>query len=409
MVTNRLIMIILTVINSKMKKNMFIKRPLSFEKKRGAALFSCLLLSLGTSGYGHSYSAKSQPLMAANQLLVSPFPDSKNIQQRTVSGRVMNDLGKQLLGVEVREKGTNNVTLTDARGAFKMSLTTVNPVLEFAFVGYDTKDVEIGARLVIAVVLDEPMESLEEVVVVGFGTQRKASVVGAITNIEPAKLQLTPARSLSNNLAGMVSGVIAVQRSGNPWFNNSDFWIRGISTFAGNANPMVLIDGVERSIHDIDPEEIESFSVLKDAAASAVYGVRGGNGVIMINTKRGKIGKPLIDARFERVATSPIKLPEYIGSVKYLQLMNEMNLENGQAPYASEAMLLNYMHQTDPELYPDVNWWNVVAKERADMLKGNLSVNGGTDILRYAMVLGYYDEDGIIRTDPNQEWDSSLK
>lgn len=388
---------------------MFIKRPLSFEKKRGAALFSCLLLSLGTSGYGHSYSAKSQPLMAANQLLVSPFPDSKNIQQRTVSGRVMNDLGKQLLGVEVREKGTNNVTLTDARGAFNMTLTTVNPVLEFTFVGYDSKEVEIGDRLVIDVVLEEQIESLDEVVVVGFGTQRKASVVGAITNIEPAQLQLTPSRSLSNNLAGMVSGVIAVQRSGNPWFNNSDFWIRGISTFTGNANPMVLVDGIERSLHDIDPEEIESFSVLKDAAASAVYGVRGANGVIMINTKRGKIGKPRVDARFERAYTSPIKLLDYVGSVKYLELLNEMNIDNGQLPYADEATLLNYKHQTDPELYPDVNWWETVAKNNAALLKTNLSVNGGTDILRYAMVVGYYDEDGIIRHDPKQEWDSQLK
>lgn len=331
------------------------------------------------------------------------------VSQSTISGRVMNSEGELLEGVSVMERETGQSTATDQRGAFTLSLTTDNTIIEFTYVGYKTKEVETNGQKVIEVVLEEDTESLDEVVVVGFGTQKKASIVGAITNVKPEQLQLTPSRSLSNNLAGMVSGVIAVQRSGNPWFNNSDFWIRGISTFTGNSNPLVLVDGIERSLHDIDPEEIESFSVLKDAAASAVYGVRGANGVIMINTKRGKIGKPQVDARFERAYTSPIKLLDYIGSVPYLNLINEMDRDNGNNPTYSEATLLNYEHQTDPELYPDVNWWNVVAKDNAALTKGNLSVNGGTDILRYSLVLGYYDEDGIIRRDPNQEWDSSLK
>lgn len=335
--------------------------------------------------------------------------DHQRTQQRSISGRVMNTEGKLLEGVSVTEKGTSNATMTDHRGAFVLNLTSSDPVVEFRFVGYETQEIKVGDQKVIDISLKDNLAALDEVVVVGFGTQKKASVVGAITNVEPEKLQLTPSRSLSNNLAGMVSGVIAVQRSGNPWFNNSDFWIRGISTFTGNANPMVLVDGVERSLHDIDPEEIESFSVLKDAAASAVYGVRGANGVIMINTKRGKIGKPQVDARFERAYTSPIKLLDYVGSVRYLELMNEMNLDNGQAPFVSDEVLLNYQNQTDPELYPDINWWDIVAKDNASLSKTNLSVNGGSDILRYSLVLGYYDEDGIIRRDPNQEWDSSLK
>lgn len=205
-------------------------------------------------------------------------------------------------------------------------------------------------------------------------------MVGSITNIEPAKLAAAPSRSLSNNLAGMVPGVIAVQRSGDPWFNNSDFWIRGISSFTGNTNPLVLVDGIERSLHDIDPEEIASFSVLKDAAASAVYGVRGANGVVMIETKRGKIGKPQVDVRFEHSFTQPIKVPDYIGSVKYLELINEMYAEQGRAPFVSDATLLNYKNQTDPELYPDIDWWDLVSKDHANNTKANVSVNGGTDI-----------------------------
>lgn len=329
--------------------------------------------------------------------------------QRQVTGRVMDATGELLIGVNVIETGTTNGTVTDINGTYTLVLTTQNPVLRFTYVGFEEREVRVGSQGILDVTLDEDVEALDEVVVVGFGTQKKASVVGSISNVDPAQLSLTPARSLSNNLAGMVSGVIAVQRSGNPWFNNSDFWIRGISTFTGNSQPMVLVDGIERSLHDIDPEEIESFSVLKDAAASAVYGVRGANGVIMINTKRGKIGKPLVEVRYEKAYTSPVKLLDYVGSVKYLELINEMNIDNGQAPFASEAMLLNYANQTDPELYPDVNWWNVVAKDQAESSKANLSINGGSDVLRYALVVGYYGEDGIIRRDPNQAWDSSLK
>lgn len=386
------------------------EKSILLSKGKGFVAVSYLFLSLCPIGHGQAAS-----MYAESYGNIALFADTDsnmklNLQQKRISGRVMNAVGRSLEGVSVTEKGTSNSTITDHRGAFTMALTSTNPVLQFTSVGYASKEVVVADQQVIDVSLAEDLESLDEVVVVGFGTQRKASVVGAITNVDPAKLQMTPSRSLSNNLAGMVSGVIAVQRSGNPWFNNSDFWIRGVSTLAGgNSSPMVLIDGIERSLHDIDPEEIESFSVLKDAAASAVYGVRGANGVIMINTKRGKIGKPQVEARFERAYTSPIKLLDYVGSVKYLELMNEMNRENGQAPFVSEATLLNYKNQTDPELYPDINWWEVIAKENAALSKTNLSVNGGSDILRYSLVLGYYDEDGIIRNDPNQEWDSSLK
>lgn len=330
-------------------------------------------------------------------------------QQRKVTGRVMDARGELLIGVNVLEVGTTNGVITDINGTYTITTTGSAPQLKFSYIGFIDRIVSVKREGIMDVTLEEDVAVLDEVVVVGFGTQKKASVVGSISNVEPAKLQMTPSRSLSNNLAGMVSGVIAVQRSGNPWFNNSDFWIRGISSYAGNTNPLVLVDGIERSLHDIDPEEIESFSVLKDAAASAVYGVRGANGVIMINTKRGKIGKPVVDVRFERSLTAPNQVPDYIGSVKYLELLNDMYAESGKAPRASAADLLNYKYQTDPELYPDVDWWDLVSKDFADNTKANLSVNGGSDILRYSMVLGYYSENGIIERDTNQEWDSSLK
>ena len=345
-------------------------------------------------------------LMLLLCISISAFAQSP----KKVTGRVMDAQGELLIGVNVTEAADpSNGVVTDINGTYTITLKGNKPSLKFSYIGFKDKVVAVGSKGVLDVALEEDVAALDEVVVVGFGTQKKASVVGSITNIEPAKLAAAPSRSLSNNLAGMVPGVIAVQRSGDPWFNNSDFWIRGISSFTGNTNPLVLVDGVERSLHDIDPEEIASFSVLKDAAASAVYGVRGANGVVMIETKRGKIGKPQVNVRFEHSFTQPIKIPDYIGSVKYLELINEMYAEQGRNPFVSEATLLNYKNQTDPELYPDVNWWDVISKDHADNTKANVSVNGGTDILRYALVAGYYNENGIIERDKNQEWDSSLK
>lgn len=326
-----------------------------------------------------------------------------------VSGRVFDAKGELLVGVQILEVGTGNGTITDINGTYNINLTKQSATLKFSYLGYRAQEIEVGSKRIIDVKLEEDLRSLDEVMVVGYGSQKKASVVGAISTIEPEKLALTPSRSLSNNLAGAVSGVIAVQRSGNPWFNNSDFWIRGVNSFTGNTAPLVLVDGVERSLHNMDPEEIESFSVLKDASASAVYGVRGANGVIMITTKRGKVSPPQISLRNESSVTSPIKLPKYIGSVKYLELINEINADNGEAILASDEILQKYRDQSDPDLYPDINWWKEIANNNAKNSRTNLSVNGGNELLRYALELGYFDEDGILKTDPKQAWDSSLK
>lgn len=326
-----------------------------------------------------------------------------------VSGRVFDVKGELLIGVPVFEVGSSNGTVTDNNGTYNIILTKQKATLKFSYVGYRSQEIEVGSKRIIDVKLEEDLRSLDEVTVVGYGSQKKASVVGAISTVEPEKLSLTPSRSLSNNLAGMVSGVIAVQRSGNPWFNNSDFWIRGVNSFTGNTAPLVLVDGIERSLNNMDPEEIESFSVLKDASASAVYGVRGANGVIMINTKRGKVSPPQISLRNETSVTAPTQLPKYIGSVKYLELLNEINAIDGQAIVASDEVLQKYRDQSDPDLYPDINWWNEIANDHATNSRTNLSVNGGNELLRYALELGYFNEDGILKRDPNQQWDSSLK
>ncbi len=343
--------------------------------------------------------------------LMFAFAQEQGAAKRQVTGRVSDAKGELLIGVTVSEVGTTNGVLTDVNGTYTIALTSSNPTLKFTYLGFKEQIVEVGKKNVVDIALDENVELLDEVVVVGFGSQKKASVVGAISSIEPDLLRSAPVRSVSNNLAGKLAGVIAVQRSGNPSFNDSDFWIRGMSTFTGNNKPLVLIDGIERSMNDMDPNEIESFSVLKDAAASAVYGVRGANGVIMITTKRGKIGAPKVSARIERAYTKPTRLPKYVGSVKYLEVINEAynDMYPNKLPLFDNATIENYRNQTDPELYPDINWWDVITKDFASSTTANIDVNGGSDILRYALTLGLYDENGIIERDKNQSWDSSLK
>lgn len=330
-------------------------------------------------------------------------------QERTVNGELLDESGKYLSNATIVSNISNKQTLSDAEGRFSIAISSADTELRVSLLGYVTKHVSLTSRANYRIVLTDSTSALDEVVVVGFGTQRKASVVGAITTLEPKNLQMGTTRSMSNNLAGQLAGVIAVQRSGEPGYDNSNFWIRGISTFGGNRGPLILVDGVERSLDNMDPEEIESFSILKDAAASAVYGVRGANGVILINTKRGKVGKPIVSARFEQGFTSPIQLPEFIGAADYLEVMNGIRAEAGKEGLYSQERIDNIRNGVDPDLYPDVNWLNEILKSHAANSRGNVSVNGGSDILRYSLVSSFYQEGGLIERDKNQAWDSSSK
>ncbi|GHU68182.1 hypothetical protein FACS189413_04470 [Bacteroidia bacterium] len=330
-------------------------------------------------------------------------------ETRKIKGTVVDSAGEPLPGVSISLQGTNSGTVTDLDGDFNLSVMNEKSKLVFSYLGYKKVEEIVGDRLILHIVMTEDTETLNEVVVVGYGTQKKVSVVAAITTIEPGKLKTGTTRSLSNNLAGNLSGVIGVQRSGEPGYDNSDFWIRGISTFSGGNNPMVLIDGIERSLNDIDIQEIESFSILKDASASAVYGVRGANGVILITTKRGKVGKPVVNVKVEHAITQPTQLPKFLNSADYLNLLNEVRMQDERVYYKDPAEIEKYRSGADPELYPNVNWIEAISKPAADNTRATLDVNGGYEKLRYAFVAAYYHENGILRNDPSLEWDSSMK
>jgi TonB-linked SusC/RagA family outer membrane protein len=326
-----------------------------------------------------------------------------------VTGNVSDEKGEPLIGASIKIAGTGTAVIADVDGNYSINVNSGSDILEISYIGYAHRKEPVDNRRIINVVMQEDVGQLDEVVMVGYGTQRKVSVVAAITTIEPAKLKTGTTRSLSNNLVGNLGGIIGVQRSGEPGYDNSSFWIRGISTFGSAKNPLVLIDGIERSLNNIDVQEIESLSVLKDASASAVYGVRGANGVILINTKRGRIGKPVVNISVEHAITQPVKVPEFLNAADHLTLLNDIRLQDDGSYFRDPAIIEKYRTGYDPELYADVNWLDAITKDFASNTRTTLDINGGSEKLRYSFILAHYNESGIIERDKTQEWNSGLR
>ncbi len=326
-----------------------------------------------------------------------------------VTGRILDEEGFPIPGVTILVKATNNGSISNADGDYRLSNVRQGNVLVFTFIGMKSREIVVSDQTVINVIMEEEAKGLDEVVIVGYGSQQRYSVVGSITTIEPEKLQVSSSRSMSNVLAGQLAGIISVQRSGEPGYDNSNFWIRGISTFGGAQQPLVLIDGIERSLDNIDPAEIESFSILKDASATAVYGVRGANGVILINTKRGQIGQPSINLRYEQGISQPVKLPDFVGAADYLNVLNNIAQDDGRTLPYQQSRIDNIRSGYDPDLYADVNWLDAITQDYASNQRVNMTVSGGSALLRYAIVGSYFGEKGIVARDETQEWDSSMK
>lgn len=363
------------------------------------------ILNVLFSGTDNSYVIKGRQITVFKK----PVPSQKKENAIRVSGTVTDKEKAALPGVNVKISGDNNNagTITDLDGHFYLNISDKNVIIEISYIGFKTQKIRVGNAINFNVVLEEDISALNEVVVTGYGTQKKVSIVGAIDNISPSKLQVGSTRSLSNNLAGQIAGVIAVTRSGEPGYDNSNFWIRGISTFSGTTTPLVLVDGIERDLNNIDPAEIESFSVLKDASATAMYGVRGANGVIIINTRRGQVGPPSVDVRVEHSISEPTKLPKFIGGADYMELLNKLKENKSQLPYSQEQ-IDKTRYGYDKDLYPDVNWIDQITKNYAYSTRANMSVAGGSDFLRYSLVASWYNEQGVIATDKTLPYDTSI-
>ena len=325
----------------------------------------------------------------------------------TVTGVVTDELGEPMIGAGVLVKNTVHGVITDLDGRYSITVDALGGggILVFSSLGYDEQEVAVGGRTEINVQMQLQSTSLDEVVVVGYGTQKRESVVGAISTVNAADLKV-PSAQLSTSLAGNLAGVISMTRSGEPGKNGAaDFYIRGVSSFQGSVTPLVLVDGVERDIDLVDTDDIASFSILKDASASAVYGVRGANGVILITTKKGDVGRPKITFRGETGLTSPIRMPAFVNAEQFANLYNEA----AGTQYYPEETIAHYRNHDDNDLFPDVDWIKELYRDAASNRRANVSISGGSEIVKYFVSGSLYNESSIFRNAGNiYDYDSSI-
>ena len=324
-----------------------------------------------------------------------------------VSGKIIDEAGVPVIGIAVIASDGSNGTITDEGGLFYITVPE-GDVLTVTGIGYKDEKVALDGRTQLLIKMKTDTV-LEEAVLVGFGTQKKESVIGAIASIAPETLASNQTANLSNALAGQIAGVIGVQRSGEPGYDASDFWIRGINTFGASSNPLVIVDGVERSLDQLSPEEIESFSVLKDASATAIYGVRGANGAIVIKTKRGSVGKAKVNVKADYGVTTPLKIAEFVDGAKHMEVVNAAAELSGMSLPFSPKQIEMTRSGADPDLYPSTDWLDLVTNDFATNSHISTDISGGTELLRYRFILGVYNESGIIATDPTAAFDSELK
>ena len=336
-------------------------------------------------------------------------PISQPVKERQISGVIKASEGYTLPGANIKEVGTTNGVVSGNDGEFTIDLITTAPKLEVSYIGFETQIVEIGANQVYEIILSEDEESLEEVVVVGFGEQKKISLVGSQSTIKPDELKL-PVRNLSNSLGGRLAGMVAVQRSGEPGYDGAEIFIRGIATFGSSPRgPLLIVDGVpDRPIDNINPEDIESFTILKDASATAVYGARGANGVIIINTKSGQIGKPIINFEVRQAVTSFTQLPRFVDGPDFMRLYNEGLEMRGRSPQYSEEQIRKVETGEDPDLYPNVNWYEEIFNKYAQNRSADINIRGGSEYAKYYVSAGYYSETGMFKAGNVETYNNRL-
>lgn len=349
-------------------------------------------------------------LLALSFLLIG---QSVYAQTKEVKGIVKDPTGETVIGASVLEKGTTNGTITDFDGNFVLTVAD-NAVLQISYIGYQTQEVSVQGKNTLIVTLKEDTEVLEEVVVVGYGAQKKESVVGAISQVSSKELLKSPSGNVSQALAGKISGVITSQTSGAPGADDAQIYIRGRATFAGDGQPLILVDGVEREFSQIAPDDIESISVLKDASATAVYGVRGANGVMLITTKRGKEQKPTVSLTANWQIQSPTRKDTYLDSYDSVVLLEEARANDGLASQYTAYDIDMYrkarngqLSGVEAMLYPNVDWYDTVLRNSAPAQRYNVNVQGGTKRIRYFASAEYYNQQGLFRNFSTDQYGNS--
>lgn len=349
---------------------------------------------------------KTKPQTSANGIHI-------NTPSKKITGKVVDSAtGDPIVGATILIDGTVKGVITDINGNYAIN-APIGSTLIFRYIGYDEIEKEVGDRNDIDVALTENNYSLKDVVVVGYGTQKKSDVVASVNSVSAEDLAL-PTRSVQNMLAGQVAGILAVQRTGEPGNDAASFWIRGISSFSGGTNPLVLVDGVPRSMDNIDVDEIENFTVLKDAAATAVYGAEGANGVILITTKRGDVQKTKVTFSAQYSVLSPTRMPKLMNSYDYLSMWNEASwndagnpdLETYNKPYPDD-IINKYRSGEDPDLYPNSIWTDLLSKHTQNE-RYTVDFRGGSERFRFFVSGAYYSESGIFKSNPIEDYNANI-
>lgn len=319
-------------------------------------------------------------------------------QTATVSGVVKDDTGEPVIGAGVLVKGTTLGTITDIDGHFSFRADDLNGVLVVSFVGMETQEIPMKGKGTFDIVLKSSNTLLEEVQVVAYGAQKKVTLTGSISSVNTDELLKVPTASIGNMLSGVLSGVSSIQSSGQPGGDDPDVFIRGISTLnTMNAKPLYLVDGVERSFFQIDPNEVENITILKDASSTAVFGVRGANGVIIVTTKRGKEGKAKINVSFSYGIQTPTRMPEFVNSYDYATFLNEAYTNDGKDPKFTPEAVEAFRTHSNPIIYPDTDWMELLFKSSAPQTQGNVNISGGTERVRYFISMGMLDQKGFFK------------
>lgn len=348
---------------------------------------------------------------------VEMYAGTSGIQQqnkRTVTGLVTDSYGEVMPGVTISIRGTSQGVITNPDGEYSITVPSDTCILRFSFIGYKTEEVVVGKRRIIPVTLSEDVEGLDEVVIVGFGKQKKVDVIGSVVSLNMGELKKVSSSNITTMMAGNIAGMISYQRSGEPGADNADFFIRGVTTFGYKKDPLILVDGIEVTATDLarlQPDDIANFSIMKDATSTAVYGARGANGVIAVTTKEGTEGKLNISARVETAITQSTRNVELADPITYMRLGNEAVLTrrpDGATPY-SQSKIDNTIAGTNKYVYPATDWYNEMFKDNASVYRVNLNANGGGKVARYYLAASFVQDNGNLKVDKRNNFNNNIR
>ena len=345
-------------------------------------------------------------LSALESGMDAPTPAPQGGGRFALTGKVLDETGAGIPGASIVVKGSTRGVTTDVDGSFEFEVAAAD-VLQISYLGYETQEITVGAQTNITVQLKPQVSELETVTVVAYGKQRKESIIGAINTIDTDELRVQSGQ-LSSNLAGKLAGVVVMQRSGEPG-KSAGFWIRGVNTFGENNKPLILVDGIEREMDLVDVDDIASLSILKDATATALYGVRGANGIVLITTKRGSEGAAKVSVKAEFGLTQPVKVPEMANAEQWIDYYNEISTyEEGSIKPIDDYQKQMYLSGADPDLYPNVDWMDAIYKNLAMTGRVNVSASGGNKNVRYYVGGSYYTEGGMFNMADNNNYNAQM-